>query len=287
MVVRLCWSDGYGVSGFRSFTCLHVAIVTRLGVDKRTVSVDDCERGQWERSPAASSNNLEIVMRSILRAFAFLVITAPVWAAGGLMSLTDSETSGGLKEALTQGASKAVDLLGRDGGFMNNPKVRIPLPDMLAQAEPLIRMSGRGKDLDKLVATMNQAAEAAVPQAKTLLVDAVKGMSVSDAKRILTGGDDSVTRYFRDKTERQLTQTFLPVVKQNTDKLALAGQYNKLAGQVAGVGLMKSEDAQVENYVTRKALDGLYLMIAEEERAIRKNPVGAVGNLAKKVFGAL
>lgn len=226
-------------------------------------------------------------MRSILRAFAFLVISASVCAAGGLAGLSDREASGGLKEALTQGAGRAVELLGRDGGFLNNPKVKIPLPDALARAEPLIRMAGRGDDLDALVTTMNRAAEAAVPAARSLLVTAVQRMSVTDAKNILTGGDDSVTQYFRDKTQAQLSKLFLPAVKKSTDKLALAGQYNKLAGQAAGLGLVKGDDAQIENYVTRKALDGLYLMIAEEERAIRKNPVEAVGSLAKKVFGAL
>lgn len=225
-------------------------------------------------------------MRSILRAFIFLVISVPVWAAG-LAALTESEASGGLKEALTQGAGHAVELLGRKDGFLGNPKVKIPLPEVLKQAEPLLRLSGRGEDLDQLVTSMNRAAEAAVPEAKGLLMNAVKQMSVSDAKNILSGGDDSVTRYFRDKTETQLTRLFLPTVKQNTDKLALASQYNKLAGQAAGIGLLKSEDAQIESYVTRKALDGLYMMIAEEERAIRKDPVGAVGSLAKKVFGAL
>lgn len=225
-------------------------------------------------------------MHSILRALIFLVISVPVWAAG-LAALTDSEASGGLKEALTQGAGHAVELLGRRDGFLGNPKVKIPLPEVLKQAEPLLRLSGRGEDLDQLVTSMNRAAEAAVPEAKGLLINAVKQMSVSDAKNILTGGEDSVTRYFRDKTETQLTRLFLPTVKQNTDKLALASQYNKLAGQAAGIGLLKSEDAQIESYVTRKALDGLYMMIAEEERAIRKDPVGAVGSLAKKVFGAL
>ncbi|AWI79072.1 MAG: DUF4197 domain-containing protein [Betaproteobacteria bacterium HGW-Betaproteobacteria-13] len=226
-------------------------------------------------------------MRTFFRTLAFLVISAPVWAAGGLAGFTDSEASGGLKEALSQGASRAVELLGRNGGFLNNDKVKIPLPDGLAQAEPLIRMTGRGKDLDELVTTMNRAAEAAVPEAKTLLANAVKQMSVTDAKNILTGGDDSVTNYFREKTQDQLTKLFLPAVKKSTDKLELSGQYNKLAGQAAGIGLVKGEDAQIENYVTRKALDGLYLMIAEEERAIRKDPVGAVGGLAKKIFGAL
>lgn len=225
-------------------------------------------------------------MRSILRAFVLLVICVPAWAAG-LGNITDSEASGGLREALTQGAGRAVDMLGRKDGFLANKKVRIPLPDGLAQVEPVMRMAGRGKDFDSLVTTMNRAAEAAVPEAKTLLVDAVRQMSVEDARNILTGGDDSATRYFKSKTQARLAEKFLPVVKQSTERLALAEQYNKLAGQAASFGLVKSEDAQIEGYVTRKALDGLYLMIAEEEKAIRRNPMQAAGSLAQKVFGML
>ncbi|AKU10020.1 hypothetical protein AzCIB_0115 [Azoarcus sp. CIB] len=225
-------------------------------------------------------------MRSILRAFVLLVICVPAWAAG-LGSITDSEASGGLREALTQGAGRAVDLLGKKDGFLGNKKVKIPLPDGLAQVEPVMRMAGRGKDFDSLVTTMNRAAEAAVPEAKVLLVDAVKQMSVDDARNILSGGDDSATRYFKSKTQARLAEKFLPIVKQSTDRLALAGQYNKLAGQAAGFGLVKGEDAQIEGYVTRKALDGLYVMIAEEEKAIRRNPMQAAGSLAQKVFGML
>lgn len=225
-------------------------------------------------------------MRSILRAFAILVICVPAWAAD-LSGLSNADAAGGLKEALTQGAGRAVELLGHDGGFLNNSKVRIPLPGVLEQAAPLLRMAGRGKDLDQLETTMNRAAEAAVPEAKTLLMAAVRDMSVKDAKDILTGGDDSVTQYFRSKTKSQLTQRFLPIVRQQTDRLSVSSQYNALASKAAGVGLVKGEDAQIEGYVTRKALDGLYLMIAEEEKAIRRNPLEAAGSLAKKVFGAL
>ena len=225
-------------------------------------------------------------MRSILRAFAILVICVPAWAAD-LSSLSNADAAGGLKEALSQGAGRAVELLGHDGGFLNNSKVRIPLPGVLEQAAPLLRMAGRGKDLDQLETTMNRAAEAAVPEAKTLLMAAVKDMSVKDAKDILTGGDDSVTQYFRSKTQSQLTQRFLPIVKQQTDRLSVSSQYNAPASKAAGVGLVKGEDAQIEGYVTRKALDGLYLMIAEEEKSIRRNPLEAAGSLAKKVFGAL
>lgn len=225
-------------------------------------------------------------MRSILRTIAFLVISAPVWALG-LADLSEGEASGGLKEALTQGATQAVSLLGKQDGFLKNKKVRIPLPDGLAQAEPILRGMGQGKELDELVVAMNRAAEQAVPKAKDLLVKAVHEMSVTDAKDILTGGDDSVTRYFKGKTQAELTTMFLPTVKQTTDKLALAKKYDKLAGKAAGFGLVKEEDSKIEGYVTRKALDGLYTLIGDEERAIRKNPVGAAGSLAKKVFGAL
>ncbi len=225
-------------------------------------------------------------MRAILRTIIFLVISLPVWALG-LGDLTDGEASGGLKEALTQGATQAVSLLGKPDGFLKNKKVRIPLPDGLAQAEPVLRGMGQGQALDDLVTAMNRAAEQAVPKAQELLVKAVREMSVTDAKNILTGGDDAATRYFKGKTQAELTTMFLPTVKQTTDKLALAKKYDKLAGKASKFGLVKDEDAKIEGYVTRKALDGLYAMIAEEEKAIRKNPVGAAGSLAKKVFGAL
>jgi hypothetical protein len=226
------------------------------------------------------------IMRSILRTFAFLVVSATAWAIG-LSDLTEGEASGGLKEALTQGATRAVAQLGKEDGFLKNKKAKIPLPDGLAQAEPILRGMGKGKELDELVTTMNRAAEQAVPKAKDLLVKAVREMSVTDAKDILTGGDESVTNYFKGKTQAELTTLFLPTVKQTTDKLALAKKYDKLAGKAAGVGLVKEEDSKIEGYVTRKALDGLYTLIGDEEQAIRKNPVGAAGSLAKKVFGAL
>ena len=225
-------------------------------------------------------------MRTLIRTLAALAIALPAWA-GGLDSLTSSQTTAGLREALDQGARAAVSQLGQSGGFLNNPKVRIPLPGGLEKAKPILSMLGRGKDMDKLETAMNQAAEAAVPEAKTLLVDAVKQMSVDDAKNILTGGDDSVTRYFEAKTREALTGRFLPVVTAQTNRLSLAKQYNKLADKASATGLLEGDEASVEQYVTAKALDGLYLTIAEQERAIRQNPLQAAGSLAKQVFGAL
>ena len=217
-----------------------------------------------------------------------LLLGLPLAAfAVGLADISNQDATGGLKEALTQGATKAVASLGKTDGFLGNGKVKIPLPKTLKQSEKLLRAAGMGKQADELVTAMNRAAEAAVPEAKELLVGAIKSMSVDDAKKILTGGDDSVTRFFRDKTGKQLTEKFLPIVKTQTAKVDLAQKYDQVAGQATKFGVIKQEDANIDQYVTKKAIDGLFTMIAEEERAIRANPLGAAGNLAQKVFGAL
>jgi hypothetical protein len=148
-------------------------------------------------------------------------------------------------------------------------------------------MFGMGKQADQLVETMNHAAENAVAEAKPILVDSIKKMSVQDAKGILTGGDDSVTQYFKRTSTEQLTAKFMPIVKKETGKLQLAEQYNKFAGKAASAGLIDKKDADIDSYVTQKAMDGLFLMIAEEEKKLRSNPVGAGSDLLKKVFGAL
>ncbi len=207
--------------------------------------------------------------------------------AAGLSGISNQEASSGLKQALLQGSSAAVAKLGVPNGFLGNPKVRIPLPASLEKARKLMRMFGMGKQADELVVTMNRAAEAAVPEAKPLLIDAIKRMSVRDAKGILTGGNDSVTQYFARSTSAALTAKFLPIVKRATDKVGLAQQYNAYVGKGARFGLVKEKDANIESYVTQKTLDGLFLMIGEEERAIRSNPLGQASGLLKKVFGAL
>jgi hypothetical protein len=225
-------------------------------------------------------------MRRILAALWALTFALHAHALS-LDDLSNKDAAGGLKQALNQGAAAAVARLGKTDGFLGDPKVKIPLPEGLRQAEKLMRTMGMGQQADELVTAMNRAAESAVAEAKPILVDAVKKMSVQDAKQILTGGDDSVIQYFRRTTSEQLTQKFKPVVTRATAKVQLAQKYDQFAGQGAKLGLVKEQDAKVENYVTRKALDGLFLMIAEEEKAIRQNPVGAAGSLAKKVFGAL
>ena len=217
-----------------------------------------------------------------------VVSVGGLWALGAeAASLSEGDATLGVRAALERGAVAAVGLLGQSGGFLDNPKVRIPLPGFLNDAAQLLKLTGQQKRVDELVTAMNRAAEAAVPEAKALLVSAVKAMSVSDATRLIRGGENSVTNFFAEKTRAPLGVKFLPIVTQATEKVSLADKYNRVAGKASGFGLVKKEDANVQQYVTRKALDGLYLMIGEEERKIRADPVGTGSAILGKVFGAL
>jgi hypothetical protein len=219
-----------------------------------------------------------------------VVAALVAWAAPATAQLdriTNQEAGAGLKSALEKGSQQAVALLGKTDGFFGNPQVKIPLPDSLQRAEKMMRRVGMGKQADELILTMNRAAEAAVPQARQLFVDSVKKMTVQDAKGILQGGETAGTSYFRRTTEGELRKRFLPIVKKSTEKVGLARQYNEYAEKGSSLGLVKKEDANLDNYVTQKALDGLFLMVAEEEKRIRKDPVRAGTDIAKKVFGAL
>jgi Protein of unknown function (DUF4197) len=225
-------------------------------------------------------------MRMALVGLLGCVLLGPAFALS-LTDLTNQDAARGIKGALDQGAASAIAKLGAPGGFLDNPKVKIPLPPALDEIAKVMRLMGRGKDADELVVAMNRAAEQAVPEAKELIINAVKGMSLDDAKKILTGGDNSVTEFFKNKTEGPLTVKFLPIVKQATDRVGLAKQYNEVAGQGAKLGLIKGDATNIDQYVTHKTLDGLYLMIGEEERAIRQNPAAAGSAIVSKVFGAL
>ena len=224
-------------------------------------------------------------MRNLL-AIALMLLAASVGAAN-LASLTNTDATAGLRQALADGAATAVGKLGVENGFLGDERVKIPLPESLRKAESVMRMMGMKRQADDLVVAMNRAAEIAVAEAKPLLVDAVKRMTVQDAKAILTGGDTAATEYFRRTTSAPLTQRFLPIVKQATAKVGLAEQYNAIAGHGAKLGVVREDQATIEQYVTRKALDGLYLVIAEQEKALRKDPVSATTDIVKKVFGSL
>ena len=194
-------------------------------------------------------------------------IIASAAAAADLSSISNTDATNGLKQALMDGSAAAVSKLGTAGGFLDNPKVKIPLPPALQRIESALRFAGMRKQADDLVVAMNRAAEAAVPKRKHCSSTPCARCPVQDAKGILTGGDTAATDYFRRTTQTQLTQRFLPIVKKATDKVGLAEQYNSLAGQASQLGLLKKDQSTVEGYVTQKALDGLYVMIAEQEKA--------------------
>src|SRR5512139_3620997 len=225
-------------------------------------------------------------MRSIFLALALALLSLNSQALD-LSDITNRDAVAGLKTALNKGASSAVSKLGKADGFLGNERVKIPLPDSLQRVEGTLRRFGMGKYADELVVTMNRAAEAAVPEAKVLLIDAVKSMSVEDAKGILTGGETSATDYFRRKTSAPLAEKFRPIVTQATAKVGLARSYNDFAGKASRFGLIGKDQANIDDYVTQKALDGLFLMIADEEKAIRANPIEQGSKIITKVFGAL
>ena len=207
--------------------------------------------------------------------------------AGVLTQLTQVDAAGALCITLERGANAAVDLLARTDGFLGNPKVRIALPGHLNDVAKWMGAIGQQKRVDELVTAMNRAAEAAVPKARSLLISAVKGVSLQDAQQIITGGENSVTTFFAEKTRTPLGQEFLPIVTEATEKVSLAAKYNKVASKAASLGMLDARDANLEEYVTGKALDGLYLMIGEEERKIRRDPAATGVALLKKVFGAM
>jgi len=225
-------------------------------------------------------------MRIFSVLFVWFLIFPPAFAAG-IDALSNEDVSGGLKQVLTQSASVAVDKLGVVNGFLDNPKVKIPLPGALQKVEGVMRTLGMSKHADNLIVAMNHAAETAAAEAKPLLLDAVKNLSLEDARKIILGGDDAATQYFRDTTSEALAEKFLPIVKNATDQVGLLKKYNDFAAKGAKLGLLAEKNASVENYVTQKTLDGIYLMMAEEERAIRRDPMGQASKLLQDVFGPL
>jgi Protein of unknown function (DUF4197) len=209
------------------------------------------------------------------------------WSGSQGADFSELDAGSALRAALERGAIVAVGLLGREDGFLGNPRVRIPLPGHLKDAARVLSAIGQRRRVDELTIAMNRAAEAAVPKARRLLVAAVKSMSVDDARRVLAGGDNSVTRFFAERTRTSIGVEFLPIVAQATEKVSLADKYNRVAAKVADLGLLNREDANIQQYVTGKALDGMYLMIGEEERKIRSNPAATGSAILKKVFGAI
>jgi hypothetical protein len=208
-------------------------------------------------------------------------------AATSSASLTNSEMIAGLKEALATGTQFAVDTLGKEGGFLNNSQVRIPMPDSLKWVDKTLRSLRQDKLADEFVAAMNHAAEQAVPEAAAIFGEAIQAMSVEDAKAILGGPDDAATRYFQKHTETALTKKIRPIVEQATEKAGVTSSYKRMMAQAGGLSSFLSRDVtDMDGYVTRTTLDGLFVMVAAEDRHSRETPMARGSELIKKVFGA-
>jgi len=202
-------------------------------------------------------------------------------------NLASDEIAAGLREALEKGVAIAVDLLGQEDGFFANPKVHIPLPEHLQQVSSGLRMLGQDQYADEFELTLNRAAEAAAPEAKAIFMDAIRDLSIEDAKKLLDGPDDAATQYFRKVGEDRLRESMQPVIQQATDKAGVTSAYNNLVKSLELLGdMVDTQSLDLNNYVTGKAMDGLFLMIAEEEKRIRENPIERTTDLLKKVFGS-
>jgi hypothetical protein len=203
------------------------------------------------------------------------------------VDLTNTEMVTALKEALDKGTQYAVDKLGQPGGFLDNKKVRIPMPDSLSWVESSLRTLGQDELADEFIATMNAAAEEAVPEAAGIFGEAIQNMSVEDAQGILTGPDDAATEYFRTHTETALSDRMQPIVEAATARTGVTAAYKNMLAKAGGLGgMLPGSSTDIDGYITGKTLDGLFLMIAREERKIRTDPVARSTELMQKVFGA-
>jgi len=222
-----------------------------------------------------------------------LLKDAPGVSTGTASALSDAQISAGLKEALSVGAERAVGLLGREGGFLNDGSVRIPLPGALGSAAKGLRAVGQGHYVDEFELAVNRAAEEAVPQTLGIVEDTVRNMTLEDVRGILSGGDDAATRFLRERAGGSLRKAILPIVSNATDSAGATSAYKTLKTQADGMlggfgslgGLVDTGSLDLDGYVTDKTLDGLFLKLAAEEKAIRENPVARTTDLLKTVFG--
>lgn len=206
-------------------------------------------------------------------------------AVGMDQGLTENKIVEGLKEALRIGSENAVSIVSQPNGYFNNPKIKIPLPSPVQKIEKLIRVSGYGSLVDSFELSMNRAAEKAAPQAKSLFWEAVKQMSFDDARKILNGRDNEATLYFKEKTYDRLDGIFKPIIHESMAQVGATRRYQDLETKIRGIPFTELISFDLDQYVTGKALDGLFLMVAEEERKIRENPSARVTDLLKEVFG--
>jgi hypothetical protein len=204
---------------------------------------------------------------------------------GQQSSQSDSKIASGLKQALQMGTESAVKLTGRTDGYFGNAAIKILLPKNVRSLETGLRAVGYGPKVDAFVLSMNRAAEAAAPSARKIFVDAILSMTFDDARKILSGGDTAATDYFKSKTTQQLTTAFRPIIQKTMNQNSVTQQYNQLVGQAQRIPFMKSQNLDITDYVVSQALNGLFYMVGQEERNIRKNPATRTTELLKQVFG--
>jgi hypothetical protein len=216
-----------------------------------------------------------------------------------LADLSQAQMVQGLKDALANGLQQAVAGLGHDGGFLTNLNLKIPLPEKLQTVEKALRAMKQDKLADDVITTMNHAAEQAVPEAGSVFADTLKQMTIDDAKSILSGPNDAATQYFQKTTQTNLYAKFYPIVQKATAQTGVTAAYKKLLekanvgqglgslGSALGGSLLGKDSLDIDAYVTNKALDGLFKMVAEEEKQVRQNPVARTTDMLQKVFGAL
>ncbi|MCB2166711.1 MAG: DUF4197 domain-containing protein [Deltaproteobacteria bacterium] len=212
------------------------------------------------------------------------VLQKTIDSVSGGGQLDNAEIVNGLKEALEIGTAQATQLAGQENGYLNNPKIKIPLPESMAKTETLVRAAGMGDQLDAFVLSMNRAAEQAAPEAQSIFWDAIKQMEFDDAKRILNGGDNEATLYFQDKTTDQLTAVFKPLVHQSMESVGVTQQYHTLQTGAEAIPFLSDWLVDLDDYVTSQALEGLFVLVAEEEAKIRQDPAARVTDLLQKVF---
>jgi uncharacterized protein DUF4197 len=199
-------------------------------------------------------------------------------------TLSDAKIGSGLKEALRVGTEATISLTGKTDGYFANQAIKILLPSQLQSADKGLRMVGYGPQLDEFVVSMNRAAEAAAPGAKKIFGDAIAAMSIQDVRKIWSGGDNAATQYFKSKTSNQLTAAFKPVVDKALNQVGVTRQYKELLGRAQSIPFMKTESLDIDRYVLGKSLDGLFVVLGEQEKQIRTNPAARTTDLLKEVF---
>lgn len=207
-------------------------------------------------------------------------------ALGSGEGLTNDDIVDGLKEALEVGTRKAVETVSQTDGYFKNPRIRIPLPENVQKVEKLLRAGGLGSQVEAFELSMNRAAERAAPEARSIFGDAIRQMTFADAREILDGADDAATQYFRQKTSDRLQTLFKPITHQAMSEVGVTQSYQTLDAKIQTLPLADQMSLDLDQYVTDKALDGLFLMLAEEEKKIRRDPAARVTDLLQKVFGA-